>query len=96
MCREQFAASFLSESALEEIVRLSRAKPLGEHHQIGIFLIQIVEDALVISILVPLGLTFFIPIAFAPSWGLGVWSSAVLGVLAVSVTIGAWFAIAPR
>jgi hypothetical protein len=47
-------------------------------------------------VLVPLGLPFFVPLAFAQRWGLGFWSSFALGVLFASLTIGAWLLWAPR
>ena len=46
-------------------------------------------------ILVPLGLPFFIPLAFAPQWGLGFWSAFVLGLLLASVTTGLWLWLGP-
>ncbi|HUQ71062.1 MAG TPA: DUF3147 family protein [Planctomycetaceae bacterium] len=47
-------------------------------------------------ILVPLGLPFFVPLAFAERLGLGFWSAGGLGVILAAATIGAWFAIGPR
>lgn len=41
-------------------------------------------------ILVPLGLPFFIPFAFASDWGLGFWSCFATGLVLASLTIGAW------
>ena len=46
-------------------------------------------------ILVPLGLPFFIPLAFAQQWGLGFWSAFVLGLLLASATIGLWMWLGP-
>ena len=43
-------------------------------------------------ILVPLGLPFFVPLAFAERWGLGFWSATGLGLLLASATIGLWLA----
>ena len=47
-------------------------------------------------VLVPLGLPFFVPLAFAERLGLGFWSASLLGVALASVTIGLWFAFGPR
>jgi hypothetical protein len=47
-------------------------------------------------ILVPLGLPFFVPLAFAERLGLGFWSASGLGLLLASVTIGAWFVFGPN
>ena len=47
-------------------------------------------------ILVPLGLPFFFPLAFADRWGLGFWSAAGLGLALASLTIGTWWAYGPR
>lgn len=47
-------------------------------------------------VLVPLGLPFFVPLAFAERLGLGFWSASLLGVALASVTIGMWFAFGPR
>lgn len=47
-------------------------------------------------VLVPLGLPFFIPLAFAERWGLNFWTASFLGVVLASITIGLWFAFGPR
>jgi hypothetical protein len=47
-------------------------------------------------ILVPLGLPFFVPLAFAHRLGLGFWSAFVVGVALASVTIGLWLWLGPR
>ena len=47
-------------------------------------------------ILVPLGLPFFLPLAFADRLGLGFWSASALGLVLASLFIGAWFAFGPR
>ena len=47
-------------------------------------------------ILVPLGLPFFLPLAFADRLGLGFWSASALGLVLASLSIGAWFAFGPR
>lgn len=46
-------------------------------------------------VLVPLGLPFFIPFAFAPRLGLTFWSSLGAGILLASFTIGMWMWLAP-
>jgi hypothetical protein len=46
-------------------------------------------------VLVPLGLPFFIPLAFADRMGLGFWSAFLLGVVLASATIGTWLYLAP-
>ena len=53
---------------------------------------QLARETLV---LVPLGLPFFIPFAFANRTGLSFWSSFGLGVLLASLTIGAWLRFGP-
>lgn len=47
-------------------------------------------------ILVPLGLPFFLPLAFAERLGLGFWPAAGAGLLLASTTIGIWFAFGPK
>lgn len=42
-------------------------------------------------VLVPLGLPFFLPLAFAARFGLGFWTAFGLGVVLASGCIGAWF-----
>jgi hypothetical protein len=46
-------------------------------------------------VLVPLGLPFFIPLAFAQRLGLGFWSALVAGLVLASVTIVSWLLFAP-
>ena len=46
-------------------------------------------------ILVPLGLPFFVPLAFAQRLGLDFWSSLVAGLVLASITIGSWLLYAP-
>jgi hypothetical protein len=46
-------------------------------------------------ILVPLGLPFFLPLAFAERFGLSFWMALSSGLLLASVTIGAWLWLAP-
>lgn len=47
-------------------------------------------------ILVPLGLPFFLPLAFADRLGLSFWSAMLAGLILASITIGAWLAYGPR
>ncbi|MCA8999475.1 MAG: DUF3147 family protein [Planctomycetaceae bacterium] len=47
-------------------------------------------------ILVPLGLPFFVPLAFYESWGLSFWPAFFLGILLASITIGAWMLLGPK
>lgn len=42
-------------------------------------------------VLVPLGLPFFVPLAFAGKLGLGFWTASGLGLVLASASIGAWF-----
>lgn len=46
-------------------------------------------------IMVPLGLPFFVPLAFAGRLGLDFWPAFVTGVLLASLTIGLWFWLGP-
>lgn len=46
-------------------------------------------------VLVPLGLPFFLPFAFATRLGLDFWSSMGAGILLASLTIGAWIWLMP-
>jgi hypothetical protein len=46
-------------------------------------------------ILVPLGLPFFVPLAFAARTGLSFWPSFGLGVMLAAITIGVWFRLGP-
>jgi hypothetical protein len=46
-------------------------------------------------VLVPLGLPFFVPFAFATRWGLDFWTSFAAGLLLASFTIGTWMWFAP-
>lgn len=47
-------------------------------------------------ILVPLGLPFFVPLAFADRLGLGFWGAMISGLILASGTIGAWLAFGPK
>lgn len=46
-------------------------------------------------VLVPLGLPFFIPLAFGERLGLGFWSSLIAGVVMAACTTGSWLLFAP-
>ncbi|MEX1098099.1 MAG: hypothetical protein WED34_18800 [Planctomycetales bacterium] len=46
-------------------------------------------------VLVPLGLPFFLPLAFAERWGLGFWTACGLGLVLASATIALWFWLGP-
>ena len=46
-------------------------------------------------ILVPLGLPFFIPLAFADRLGLNFWSALGAGVVLATIAIGAWLMLGP-
>lgn len=47
-------------------------------------------------ILVPLGLPFFVPLAFAERFGLGFWTASGIGLVLASASIGAWLAFGPK
>ncbi|MEX1016205.1 MAG: hypothetical protein WDZ31_05615 [Phycisphaeraceae bacterium] len=47
-------------------------------------------------VLVPLGLPFFVPLAFADRWGLNFWVAFVIGVALAATCIGLWFRFGPR
>jgi hypothetical protein len=47
-------------------------------------------------VLVPLGLPFFVPLAFAQRLGLGFPSAMAIGVLLAGSTIGAWLLLGPE
>ena len=46
-------------------------------------------------ILVPLGLPFFVPLAFAERLGIGFWIAMIIGLIMASLTIGLWLAYGP-
>jgi hypothetical protein len=46
-------------------------------------------------ILVPLGLPFFIPMAFAESLRLGFWPAFAVSIVLAAITIGAWLTWGP-
>ena len=47
-------------------------------------------------ILVPLGLPFFVPLAFAARLGISFWPAFGAGLLLASVTIGSWLWLGPK
>ncbi|HBN76962.1 MAG TPA: hypothetical protein DD473_14320 [Planctomycetaceae bacterium] len=47
-------------------------------------------------ILVPLGLPFFIPLAFSERLNIGFWSAFAAGILLATATIGLWFWLGPQ
>ena len=47
-------------------------------------------------ILVPLGLPFLLPLAFADRLGLSFWSAMLAGLVLALITIGAWLAYGPK
>ncbi len=47
-------------------------------------------------ILVPLGLPFFLPLAFADRLAIGFWQALVAGLLLASTTIGIWLVYGPK
>lgn len=47
-------------------------------------------------VLVPLGLPFFVPLAFAARFGLSFWQAFAAGVVLASLTIGLWFWLGPE
>src|SRR5258708_144207 len=47
-------------------------------------------------VLVPLGLPFFIPLAFAQRLGLGFWSAFCSGLALASITVGLWLWLGPK
>lgn len=47
-------------------------------------------------VLVPLGLPFFVPLAFAGRMGLSFWQAFTAGVVLASLTIGMWFWLGPE
>ena len=46
--------------------------------------------------LVPLGLPFFVPLAFAERLGVGFWSSFGLGLLLAGTCVGLWLWLGPE
>ena len=47
-------------------------------------------------VLVPLGLPFFVPLAFSERLGLSFWPAFATGVVLASATIGLWFMLGPK
>lgn len=53
---------------------------------------RLAREALV---LVPLGLPFFVPLAFAERFGLDFWPAFLIGLALATMTIGLWLWLAP-
>lgn len=47
-------------------------------------------------VLVPLGLPFFVPLAFAERLGFGFWAAMAAGLLLAATAVGLWLWLAPR
>ena len=47
-------------------------------------------------VLVPLGLPFFVPLAFSQRLGLSFWPAFIAGIGLASLTIGGWFWLGPK
>lgn len=47
-------------------------------------------------ILVPLGLPFFVPLAWAGRFGLSFWGAFGLGLVLASITVGLWLWLGPK
>jgi len=47
-------------------------------------------------VLVPLGLPFFLPLAFADRLGLNFWPAFGIGMLLASCTVGTWLWLGPK
>jgi hypothetical protein len=60
-----------------------------EHHELQT-VSRLARETL---ILVPLGLPFFVPLAFAERLGLTFWTAFVAGLLLASLSIGAWLVV---
>lgn len=54
---------------------------------------QLAKETLV---LVPLGLPFFVPLAFAEKMGLGYWTAFGAGLVLASITVGLWLWLGPK
>jgi hypothetical protein len=47
-------------------------------------------------VLVPLGLPFFVPLAFAQRLGLGFWAAFLGGLALATITVGLWLWLGPK
>lgn len=47
-------------------------------------------------ILVPLGLPFFLPLAFAERLGISFWAAFGMGLVLATIAIGSWFWLGPQ
>ncbi len=63
----------------------------SQHHDLKA-ISQLARETL---ILVPLGLPFFLPLAFSQRLGLDFWSALIAGVVLASLTIGGWLVFFP-
>lgn len=63
-----------------------------QHHDLN-SLSRLARETLV---LVPLGLPFFVPLAFAERFGLGFWAAMGAGAGFAAITTGLWLMLAPR
>ena len=54
---------------------------------------QVARETLV---LVPLGLPFFVPLAFPGKFGLSFWGAFAAGLVLASITVGLWLWLGPR
>lgn len=63
-----------------------------EHHDLRT-VARLARETLV---LVPLGLPFFIPLAFSERWGLGFWTALLMGTLLATLSIAAWIIWGPK
>ncbi len=71
---------------------LAFAMSWHQHHD----MVAISKLARETLILVPLGLPFFVPFAFANELGIGFWLAMALGNGLAAATIGAWFMLGPN
>ena len=62
-------------------------------HQDLVTISRLAKETLV---LVPLGLPFFVPLAFAESLNLSFWPAFAVGVLLATTTISLWFWLGPQ
>ena len=54
------------------------------------------QVALETLVLVPLGLPFFVPLAWAGRLGLSFWGAFGLGLVLASITVGLWLRLGPK
>ena len=63
-----------------------------QHHDVSV-ISRLARETL---ILVPLGLPFFVPFAFAERLHLDFWTSFIAGILLAAMTTGIWLCLAPQ